>query len=295
VIVIGNPEGLEGTISEGIVAAIRDKPRLIQITAPISPGSSGSPIIDEQGSVLGVATLTSKEGQNLNFAIPGDEVTRALASIPKEAHVIPLMQGLNANREEDQVGLDTKAIDDLEKQHKESEALRLVNQFLRNHPGDVGAWSLKAKILGSLNLGVEAVEAQKTAIKIDGDNPGVWADMVFYLSLVAGSTPKPSGIESEIRSSAEHAIALLTFRHLLRISIQRLLNEVTSHTDSKKSHVMRIYRIRFTPPANLFKRSSAATVSESQRDSQKSGVLDLPACSTPYQSRKMWLKIIFKF
>ena len=76
----------------------------------------------------------------------------------------------------------------------------------------------------------DAVEAQKTAIKIDGDNPGVWADMVFDLGLVAGSTPKPSGIESEIRSSAEHAVALLTFRHLLRISIQRPLNEVTSHT-----------------------------------------------------------------
>jgi len=208
VIVIGNPEGLEGTISEGIVAAIRDKPRLIQITAPISPGSSGSPVMDEEGSVLGVATLSSKEGQNLNFAIPGDEVTRALDSIPKEAQVTSLTQIQDANPDGVRGAPDIKSIEDLEKQHNESEALRMVGQFLRNHPADANAWSLKARILGSLNLGAEAVEAQKTVIRLDADNAGAWADMVFYLSLMAGGTPKPNGIESEIRSSAEHAIAL---------------------------------------------------------------------------------------
>ena len=49
VLAIGTPEGLEGTVSDGIVAAIRNNPRMIQITAPISPGSSGSPVLDEAG------------------------------------------------------------------------------------------------------------------------------------------------------------------------------------------------------------------------------------------------------
>jgi len=73
VVVIGNPFGLEGTVSNGIVSAIRDMPELgkfLQITAPISPGSSGSPVINMQGEVVGVATLSFTEGQNLNFAIP---------------------------------------------------------------------------------------------------------------------------------------------------------------------------------------------------------------------------------
>jgi hypothetical protein len=157
---------------------------------------------------LGIATLSSKEGQNLNFAIPGDEVARALASTPKEAQVTPLGQTQGANRDGVQVVPDIKAIEELQKQHKESEALKIVSQFLGNHPVDANAWSMKAKILGSLNLGAEAVEAQKTVIKLDADNAGAWADMVFYLSLVAGGTPKPNGIESEICSSAEHAIAL---------------------------------------------------------------------------------------
>jgi hypothetical protein len=80
VIVIGSPEGLQGTVSAGIISAFRENRSMIQITAPISHGSSGSPVIDENGQVIGVATLVAKEGQNLGFAIAVEEVTRALAS-----------------------------------------------------------------------------------------------------------------------------------------------------------------------------------------------------------------------
>jgi hypothetical protein len=80
VIVIGSPEGLQGTVTEGIISAFRENRSMIQITAPISHGSSGSPVIDEDGRVIGVATLVVKEGQNLGFAIAVEEVTRALTS-----------------------------------------------------------------------------------------------------------------------------------------------------------------------------------------------------------------------
>jgi S1-C subfamily serine protease len=84
VIVIGSPEGLQGTVTEGIISAFRENRSMIQITAPISHGSSGSPVIDENGQVIGVATLVSKEGQNLGFAIAVEEVTRALTSLRTE-------------------------------------------------------------------------------------------------------------------------------------------------------------------------------------------------------------------
>jgi S1-C subfamily serine protease len=80
VIVIGSPEGLQGTVSEGIISAFRENRSMIQITAPISHGSSGSPVLDENGQVIGVATLVAREGQNLGFAIAVEEVTRALTS-----------------------------------------------------------------------------------------------------------------------------------------------------------------------------------------------------------------------
>lgn len=77
VVVIGNPLGLEQTVSDGIVSAVRDSPpfgKIIQITAPISPGSSGSPVVNMAGEVIGVATLQFSEGQSLNFAIPGKRI-----------------------------------------------------------------------------------------------------------------------------------------------------------------------------------------------------------------------------
>ncbi|NIM14634.1 MAG: tetratricopeptide repeat protein [Candidatus Aminicenantes bacterium] len=73
VVVIGNPLGLEATVTNGIVSAIREiEPfgQVIQITCPISSGSSGSPLINMKGEVIGVATFQMLQGQNLNFAIP---------------------------------------------------------------------------------------------------------------------------------------------------------------------------------------------------------------------------------
>jgi S1-C subfamily serine protease len=81
VLVIGNPHGLQGTVSDGLIAGFRDNRSLIQITAPISPGSSGSPVLDDNGQVIGVATLIEVDGQNLNFAIPVESVGAALASL----------------------------------------------------------------------------------------------------------------------------------------------------------------------------------------------------------------------
>ena len=79
---VGNPRGLEGTFSQGIVSSIRkfDRGSLLQITAPISPGSSGGPILDSSGKVIGVAVATFKDGQNLNFAIPSNALKALLKS-----------------------------------------------------------------------------------------------------------------------------------------------------------------------------------------------------------------------
>lgn len=69
---VGNPKGLNGTFSEGIISGIRDLTtnQILQITAPISPGSSGGPVLNSSGQVVGIAFASFSDGQNLNFAIP---------------------------------------------------------------------------------------------------------------------------------------------------------------------------------------------------------------------------------
>lgn len=77
---IGNPKGLAGTISDGIVSGIREigSNKLIQITAPISPGSSGGPVVNQNGEVIGVSVASLNAGQNLNFAVPGQYINQLI-------------------------------------------------------------------------------------------------------------------------------------------------------------------------------------------------------------------------
>jgi S1-C subfamily serine protease len=71
---IGAPQGLELTISEGIVSSLREVSggTVIQTTAPISAGSSGGGLFDLSGRLVGITTFQHRYGQNLNFALPAD-------------------------------------------------------------------------------------------------------------------------------------------------------------------------------------------------------------------------------
>ena len=82
VYVAGNPKGLEGTFSDGIISSRRDKyaKESLQMTAPISPGSSGGPVLNRKGEVIGVsfAGHPALDAQNLNFAIPSKYLKKLL-------------------------------------------------------------------------------------------------------------------------------------------------------------------------------------------------------------------------
>ena len=83
-VAIGNPKGLEHTVSAGIVSAFRQAEgyRLIQISVPISPGSSGGPLFSMEGKVIGItsAGVVAEGAQNLNFAVPIDYVRPLLST-----------------------------------------------------------------------------------------------------------------------------------------------------------------------------------------------------------------------
>lgn len=78
---IGSPRGMDNSLSDGLVSGYRNYGLhlpWIQISAPISPGSSGGPLLSADGMVLGVTTASLADAQNLNFAVPAQEVTRLL-------------------------------------------------------------------------------------------------------------------------------------------------------------------------------------------------------------------------
>lgn len=92
VIAIGNPYGLESTMTSGIVSqlnrAIQTETAgnfsiagVIQITAPINPGNSGGPLLDSQGRVVGITTAIITGSQNVGFAIPSDTIIREFATL----------------------------------------------------------------------------------------------------------------------------------------------------------------------------------------------------------------------
>jgi serine protease Do len=89
VVAIGHPLGLEDTVSNGLVSAVRViNPSLtvLQISAPIAPGSSGGPLFSDRGEVIGVATAFSPRDQNLNFGVP----VRYLRELLGVTHPVPL-------------------------------------------------------------------------------------------------------------------------------------------------------------------------------------------------------------
>jgi S1-C subfamily serine protease len=86
IVAIGSPLGLEGTVSTGVVSSKRTFPgsqlEVLQITAPISPGSSGGALLNSKGEVVGVPFVQMVGGQNLNFAIPITNVLPLLVDAP---------------------------------------------------------------------------------------------------------------------------------------------------------------------------------------------------------------------
>jgi S1-C subfamily serine protease len=89
VIVIGSPLGLEQTVSDGIVSAVRSNQQsvnYIQITAPISMGNSGGPVLNMRGEVIGIATFQYRQGQNLNFCVAAERVVALQSGYPLTAN-----------------------------------------------------------------------------------------------------------------------------------------------------------------------------------------------------------------
>src|ERR1019366_112773 len=93
VVAIGSPLSLESTVSNGIISGLRtdekEGGKFLQITAPISPGSSGGPLFNMAGEVVGITTSHIVGGENLNFAIPINDVKPMLRATFSKVSALP--------------------------------------------------------------------------------------------------------------------------------------------------------------------------------------------------------------
>jgi len=167
VVVIGNPFGLEGSVTNGIVSAVRDIPtfgRIIQITAPISPGSSGSPVVNMHGQVIGVATLQITGGQSINFAIPSERISQ----LQTGGALMPLSElvavsGRNKRAKAVQAfrdGLSFLSQDDCEK------ALPYFEKAVESDSNYAEAWAQAGFCREKLGRHSEAIEASRRAVSL---------------------------------------------------------------------------------------------------------------------------------
>lgn len=147
---IGSPMGFENTMSEGIVSGFRNigeevKNDYIQITASISPGSSGGAVLNSKGELIGISTMTSKNGQNLNFAIGIDDIL-----------------GVTLGKYNDKLKLEALNYfykgQNLQDEGKYKEAVEYFTKYLKIFPNDEKAYNFRG-------LAYENKKDYKSAIK----------------------------------------------------------------------------------------------------------------------------------
>jgi len=131
---VGNPKGLNGTFSEGIISGIRSftANQVLQITAPISPGSSGGPILNSAGQVVGIAFASFSAGQNLNLAIP----VKYLSNLKSKIGAVTSLSTVKAQAK-------TASTTSLSPNVKEGVTVRNIECCIECYPSKISSFSIK--------------------------------------------------------------------------------------------------------------------------------------------------------
>ena len=227
IFVIGNPLKLEGSVSDGIVSAVREVPnsyRIIQITAPISHGNSGSPVFNMKGQVLGVVTVKVTNGQNINLALAAARVAEL-----KAGKLQPLSADLGAKNKGDAAesayrsGLDSLWLGNYDnavgyfenaanknprrveawvqvgfckvKQGKNQEAIRAYLQALQLKPNDAEIHNKLGDAYYYLGRLREAIESYTEAARL---RPG-WAETFYNLAIAYSESGNPGMAATQAR------------------------------------------------------------------------------------------------
>ena len=188
VYVAGNPKGLEGTFSDGLISRRESYPKKrLQMTAPISPGSSGGPVLNSKGKVIGISVSVHRalDAQNLNFAIPSNALKALLAKARPPKPLSQNSQSISAETyflrgfTKSELGLYHEAISD-------------YTQVIRLQPDAAGAFHNRGVAKAHMKEYFAAIADYDTALRLDPDyalaynNRGITkAHMKEYFAAIA--------------------------------------------------------------------------------------------------------------
>ena len=227
IFVIGNPLKLEGSVSDGIVSAVREVPnsyRIIQITAPISHGNSGSPVFNLRGQVLGVVTVKVTNGQNINLAIAAARVGELQAGKLRPLSELALKSKGDVAESLYRSGLDSLWLGNYDnavgyfenavnknpkraeawvqvgyckvKQGKNQEAIRAYLQALQLKPNDAEIHNKLGDAYYYAGRLREAIESYSEAARLRPD----WAETFYNLAIAYFESGNPSMAAAEART-----------------------------------------------------------------------------------------------
>ena len=171
---IGSPIGMENTISEGIVSGFRvigkNKRNMTQITASLSPGSSGGAVFNSNGELVGISTMKLKDGENLNFMIPINEVITVIDSGLYEKQTIKALKFLYSGIDALEAGNNYDAIDNMTK-------------YIQMVPPESKAYNIRGRAFLSAKNFEKALSDFQQAIKIDNKNKAAYSNRgeCYYL------------------------------------------------------------------------------------------------------------------
>lgn len=231
VVVIGNPAGLESTVSEGIVSAKRTLPsyeEVIQITAPISPGSSGSPVFNKDGKVIGIATFKVVAGESLNFAVPSNQIKEVWLNAKKEgkafdaAFINGNSNSLAKGSPEQDASL---AASDLFRRIKNHEAAGKHFEMLSDAKNAVQLYqdsALAHRLLSDaffyIKLNEDALSSAKRAIELDPKNTRAWNNLALILKAKGDDSGAVKVLQHAIKVAPNDAKLLIDYATLMSSS-----------------------------------------------------------------------------
>jgi tetratricopeptide (TPR) repeat protein len=163
IFVIGNPLKLEGSVSDGIVSAVREVPNvghIIQITAPISHGNSGSPVFNLHGQVLGVVTVKVTNGQNINLAIGSSRVREMHGENVRPFTELPARTRADLSESLYQNGLESLWLGNYES------ALGYFQNAVTKNPRRADAWTQVGYCKVKQGKNLEAIRAYERALEL---------------------------------------------------------------------------------------------------------------------------------